>query len=400
MSSSPIAALEIGTCRTVVLVGEMDEDQHLTVLGKGVAPSFGIRKGQVTDTQHARNGVAIALKQAADQGQTDIWSVLLAVAAGHVKSRVNVATVPVASRDHIVSAEDVEDVIEGAKFFTAEPDREVMHTIPQTYALDGLRHIYKPEGLQGRQLQLSMLIIDGKRAGIANLRNIAIDSRVDVSDIVFSGLCDALAVLTPEQKRNGVVVIDLGGGTTDYLVYADTVIASAGSIAVGGEHVTSDLSSAFNIDHKQAESLKLQYASAVVPPKIGLKRIQLPTGLGRDGQSVSMSSFQTVVNARMDETLRLIRTHLAESQLLHKLGAGVVFTGGGAAMPGLLELGASIFGLPCMVGDPRVNVSGLDDVPDPAAYSTAVGLLAYGAKSQRETGVMESIRNRLGRIFG
>ena len=400
MSTPPIAALEIGTSRTVVLVGEMDSSRRVTILGKGVASSFGLRKGQVIDSQNARRGVEIAIKQAADQGHVDIGEVLLAVGGGHVRSYANCAIASVASKDRIVTQEDIEEVTENAKSVAVEHDRDIMHTIPQKFSLDGQTGVVNPKGLQGSQLQLRMLIIDAKHSPVENLRNVAIAAKVDVDDIVFNGLCAALSVLSPDQKRNGVLVIDLGGGTTNYLVYADNVIASAGSIAIGGEHVTNDLAVAFNIERTQAEALKIQHGSAIVSPDIGLTRIQLPAGLGREGQSVSLRAFQTVINARMDETLRIVRARLGKDDVLHNLKTGVVFTGGGAAMPGLLQLGTSIFGMPCIVGNPCMNVSGLEDVPDPAAYATAAGLVLYGVKTYHETDVMQSIRDHLGRIFG
>ena len=308
MAIPPIAALEIGTTQTVVLVGELDQARRVRIIGKGVYPTTGVHKGQVVDLQHAKSGVEMAVKQAAEESQVDIGRVVMAVSGGHVEASQNQASVAVMSRDRIVTRDDVEEVTERAREIQLPDGREVMHTITQNFSLDGQSGIVKPEGLQGSQLLLNMLLIHAKRGPVENMRSVAVAAELDVDDVVFSGLCSALAVLTPDQKRNGVAVIDLGGGTTNYLAYAGSVMAAAGSIAVGGEHVTNDLVLAFNILQMRAEEMKLQYGSAVISPSAGLRRIPVPNDFGKQDQTISLKAFHTVINARMSETLQIIRS--------------------------------------------------------------------------------------------
>ncbi len=396
MAIPPIAALEIGTTQTVVLVGELDQARRVRIIGKGVYPTTGVHKGQVVDLQHAKSGVEMAVKQAAEESQVDIGRVVMAVSGGHVEASQNQASVAVMSRDRIVTRDDVEEVTERAREIQLPDGREVMHTITQNFSLDGQSGIVKPEGLQGSQLLLNMLLIHAKRGPVENMRSVAVAAELDVDDVVFSGLCSALAVLTPDQKRNGVVVVDLGGGTTNYLAYAGSVMAAAGSIAVGGEHVTNDLVLAFNILQMRAEEMKLQYGSAVISPSAGLRRIPVPNDFGKQDQTISLKAFHTVINARMSETLQIIRSRLHEADLLGKLGAGVVFTGGGASMPGICELGQSIFGVPCSVGEPSVFSPALDNVPNLPSFATAIGLIQYGIRTYHDTGMKDLLR----RIFG
>lgn len=221
---------------------------------------------------------------------------------------------------------------------------------------------------------------------------------MDVEDVVFSGLCVALSSLTSEQKRNGVAVIDLGGGTTSFLAYADNVIACAGSFGVGGDHITNDLTVAFNLPTGRAEDLKRRQGHAIVSSSTGLKRLIIPEELGMQERSISLKAFHTVINARQAETLRLVRSALHEAGILTRLNAGIIFTGGGAALPGLTELGRSIFGLPCLIGEP-CNVGGLANVEAPAAYATAAGLVLYGFKTYQETGIMRPVKEFLQGIF-
>ncbi len=398
MATPPIAALEIGTTQTVVLVGEMDDARRVKITGRGVYKSTGVRKGEVIDVNQARIGVERAVEQAANEAEVDINTLLLAVSGNHIEAQLNRGSLPIQTRGSIVSHEDVEEVTEFAKALRLPPERAVMHTMPQSFTLDGQSGIIKPEGLHGTLLSHDMLIIHALRARIENLRRVVQAAELNVQDVVFSGLCVALAVLSAQQKRAGVVVIDLGGGTTSFLAYAHNVIAAAGSFGVGGDHVTNDLVHAFNLTMARAEELKRSDGAAVVSGQIGLKRLIIPQDLGFEERSISLKAFHTVINARLDETLKLVHNALAKADVLQDIGAGIIFTGGGAAMPGLLELGSSIFGCQCQIGTP-CNLSGLDKYENSATYATAAGLVLYGLRTYQETGILRPVKEFLQGIF-
>ncbi|MDD5706496.1 MAG: cell division protein FtsA [Kiritimatiellae bacterium] len=391
MAIPPIAALEIGTTRTVALIGEIDDDQRVTITGRGVYPSTGVRKGQVVDLELAKVGVEMAVRQAADESEVNVGQLLLAVNGGHIEAVTNRGSVPVRARDHVVTREDVEEVMEIAKAVNLPPERDIMHTISQSFSLDGQSGIVKPEGMQGAQLALDMLVIHAVRNRIDNVRNVVQRVQLDVQDVTFGGLCAALAVLTPEQKRNGVAVIDLGGGTTSFLAYADNVMAAAGSLGIGGDHVTNDLALAFNIPIARAEELKRREGCALVSAGIGLKRLAMPQEVGFPERSISLKAFHVVINARIEETLRMVRGALHDAGVLTKLSAGIVLTGGGAYLKRLPELAQNVFGLPCMIGEP-INVAGLREVEDGAAYATTAGLTLYGFRTYRESSLLQPLR--------
>ncbi len=398
MAVPPIAALEIGTTRTVVLIGELDADRRVTVTGRGVYPSTGVRKGQIVDIEQASVGVEMAVRQAAEEADVDVGRLLLAVSGGHIGSLVSRGAAPVRARDRVVTREDVEEVMEVARAVSLPADRDIMHTIGQSFSLDGQCGIVKPEGMRGAQLALDMLIIHVVRNRVENIRKVVQMAHLDVQDVIFGGLCAALAVLTPEQKRNGVAVIDLGGGTTSYLAYAGNVLAAAGSFGVGGDHVTNDLALAFNIPIARAEELKRREGSALVAPDIGLRRLTIPQEAGFPERSISLKSFQVVIHARVEETLRLARGALHDAGVLPRLGAGIVLTGGGAGLPRVTELARRVFGLPCVIGEPR-NVLGLHDVRDASAYATAAGLVLYGFRTCGESGFLQPLRDWWRRVF-
>ena len=399
MAIPPIAALEIGTSRTVVCVGESDENGRVKITGVGTYPTIGVRKGQVIDLSQARTGVETAAKQAEKLADVSIWQVLLATSGGHIQSVVNPGMVAIRSADHVVSREDIDEVTENAKEVQLEADRQVLHTITQSFTVDDQPGIVKPEGMRCKMLTLNVMAVHGLKSRIDNAVSVARSAQLDVTDVAFSGICSALAVLTPEQKRNGVVLVDLGGGTTNYVAYCNNVISAVGCIAVGGDHVTNDIALAFNIPLNRAEEIKRAEGSAVIDAESGARRVTLPAEVGFEERLLSCKALHTVINARMDETFRVLRSRLDEAGVMPHLGGGVVLTGGGAYLRKVPELAHRVFGLPCRIGLP-VNVDGLESVDQPAAYSSVAGLALYGRMTYEDRGLFSPVKNILKGWFG
>ncbi len=391
MAIPPIAALEIGTSRTVVCVGE-SENGRVKITGTGSYPTTGVRKGQIFDVTQARTGVETAVKQAEKQSDVSIWQVLLALSGGHIMTTVNPGMLTIRSSDYVVSRDHIEEVIENAKEVHLDPDRQVLHTITQTFTVDDQPGIVKPEGMRCKMLSLNVMAVHGVKSRIENAVNVAKSAGLEVVDVAFSGVCAALAALTVEQKRNGVVLIDLGGGTTNYVAYSNDVVVALGSVAVGGDHVTNDIALAFNIPQNSAEELKRTEGSALIDAESGTERITLKTAVGFEERTLSCKALHTVINARMDETLRVVRARLHEAGVLPHVGGGVVLTGGGAYLRRVTELAQRVFGAPCRIGVP-VNVDGLEQEDQPAALCTAAGLALYGHMTYEDRGVLAPVKN-------
>ena len=379
MAMDPIVALEIGTSKVAALVAEMREDGHVMITGMGEHPATGVRKGEIIDLENAVTGVRAALGMAEESGKLAIRQVHLVSSGGHVQSLVNRGAIRVLSREHEISHEDIEQVMEVARAVNLPADREIMHTICQHFSVDDQARVIKPEGMEGAKLALDMLVVHGVRARLHNTIRVARSVPIGVQDVAFGGLCSALAVLTPEQKRSGALVIDLGGGTTDYLAYAGAVVASAGALGVGGDHITNDIALAFNIPTSRAERLKCESGSAVIGAPVS-QRISLPAEVGFPGRKVSLHALHTVINARADEMVGAIRERLSLDGILHHIGAGVVLTGGGAHLKGMTELAGKVFGLPCSVGIPR-GVTGLATATGGPQYAACSGLALYAFKT-------------------
>ena len=399
MAIPPIAALEIGTSRTVVCVGESGERGRVRITGVGVCPTIGVRKGQIVDLSKVRVGIDKAVKEAEKASGVDIWQVLIALSGGHIQAEVNSGMLAIRSNDHVVSREDMEELGESVNDVQLESDRQLLHTIPLTFTVDDQSGIVKPEGMRCKMLALDVMAIHGLKNRIDNAVNAAKSAKLDVTDVAFSGIGAALSVLTPEHKHNGVALIDLGGGTTSYVAYCNSVFAASGCIAVGGDHITNDVALAFTIPQARAEDVKRRYGSAVIAPDSGNKRVTLPADVGFEERSIGCKALQTVINARVDETLRIVRSRLDDAGVLPHLGAGLILTGGGAYINGVTDLARLVFGLPCRIGVPS-NVDGLDGVDQSAALAAVAGLVVHGRNNYEDRGLLSPVKHVLKGWFG
>jgi cell division protein FtsA len=380
MSRPPIAALEIGTSKICALVGETREDGNIMITGLGSCPSCGVRKGIIVDMEKAVECVRTAVQEAEASGSVEIRQVYLVVSGDHIRSIVNQGSVPVFDPARGISADDISTVSEIARAVNLHHDSEIMHTIRQTYAVDGQSRIINPQGMHGARLSMDMLIVHGTRNIINNSIKAARSVGIEVLDVAFSGLCAALATLTPEQKECGVALIDLGAGTTSYVVYADDAIATLGVIAVGGDHLTNDISQGFTISLRHADVLKHESGAAVIEADDRFRRIVIPPEGGFPACSVSASDLNAIINARMDETFKIIRNEFEKKFLLAELGAGVVLTGGGAHLKGIDRLAEQVFALSSSIGKPR-SFSGMATVHEGPEYSAPLGMLRYAVRS-------------------
>jgi len=386
MAIPPVAALEIGTSKVIALIGELREDGSVMITGMGEHPSVGVRKGEISDLENAVVCVQAVLKAAEEHSGVSVEQIHLAVSGGHIHSFVSRGALPVRDPEGMITTDDVEEVMEMARAISLSPDREMIHTICQHFCIDEQERVVRPEGMEGARLALDMLVLHGVRSRLNNAVRVVERIPIDVQDVAFSGLCSALAVLTPEQKKIGVVVIDLGGGTTDYMAYAGGVVASGGALGLGGDHITNDIALAFNIPMARAERLKKEFGSATIPPTIDPPKVSLPAEVGFPGKKISLKSLHTVINARVDEMFSTVKRRLIEENVLAHVGAGVVLTGGGAHMKGVTDLASEVFGVPCFVGKPR-KVSGIALATEGPQYAACIGLVQYGFRTQEDPGV-------------
>ena len=395
------AALEIGTSRTVLAVGETQAGGRMKILSHAEIPSSGVRKSQIIDISQATQSIRSVLreieaKQDSTGGNVEIHNALLVASGQHI----NVAN---AEGNAVVAGGRVGDaeIMEAARRSREMPipkGRELLDIVDQDYQIDSLVGITSPKGMSGRMLRLNTLQIHASSDRIQDARTAAEGARLEISEPVFAATCTADAVLEEHERRNGVLVLDLGGGSTGYAAYCDGYLAAAGVVGVGGDHVTNDIAYAFQTTNAQAERLKTDEASAVIGQyTTDNARVRL-TGSSAlmESRAISRRALDTVVNARLKELFTVIRETLEEADLIHRLHAGVVIAGGGAGMRDMESLAELELGLGVRRGRP-LQVDGLEDVPDPWAFATISGALLY---SQRASGTDKSfLGDIIGRFF-
>ncbi len=387
MAASLITALEIGTGTAKVLMAEVREDGGLMVAGTGECESRGVRKGEIVDFELALETVRRSLEAAETAARRSIGeSIYLAVSGGRAASRLHTGGIPVLNEyDEVggeITAEDIEQTLEVARKIPLADDRIRMHTLQQSFEVDGRGGIANPQHMLANSLHVGMLLIHGQRSVVENIRKLTTHVPVACADAAFGGLCSALAVLTPEHRRAGAAVIDLGGGTTDYVVYHAGLVRLAGSLAVGGDHITADICSGLNLNRRQAEALKKESGSALINRLQSNQNISIPAEGGFSGRVVRAAALHTIVHARVEETLQLIAAELEAAGLAGQLGGGVLLTGGGSALAGVTDLAQQVFNAPCRIGT-VTDCVGLSTKQEGARFAAAVGCVRYAAEKQR-----------------
>ena len=398
MRRAPLVALEIGTSKVCALVGEVREDNNIMIIGMGQCVSCGVRKSIILDLDSVIKCIQIALERAEKTGKLDIRQVYMTISGGHIHSLVSHGIAPVYDVHSGICRDEIEQVMNTARSVNLSPDSDVLHTIPQNYSVDGQRGITNPEGMHGAQLSVDMLIIHVSRNHIRNAVKAVSGLGIDVLDVVFAGLCAALATLTPEQKASGVALLDIGGGSTSYVVYANNTIATAGVLAVGGDHITNDIALGLNLPLKRAERLKCESGSAVLETSTYFQRIPIPAEGGFSAASVAVCDLTTIINARVSEFFMLIRNDLEKKSLLHHLAAGIVLTGGSAHLKGINSVAEEIFDMPCSIGKP-INFSGMPSVYEGPEYAAPLGLLRHASTNASHTSEILSLSGFLKRLF-
>jgi cell division protein FtsA len=381
--SSIIVGLETGTSKICAVVGEMSsESSGLNIIGVGQARSRGVRKGEIADPATAAEDIRNAIVEAEQMADVEIRSVYLGVTGGHIRGFSNRGVHPVVSADREIMEEDVEDVIKNAKAINLPAENYVLHAIRQHFLVDGQDGVVDPVGLLGSRVEVDMHVVHGNFNRLQNPIRAVKGLQLEVEAIVFNGLASALALLSSEQKELGALVIDLGGGATEYAVYSGGVIKHTGVLAVGGDHVSNDLAYGLKVPLGRAEELKLKHGAAFVEEADKGQSVTTGGETALPAKSVNLEHLRRIMSLRLEETFELIAEDLADAHLQQYLRAGVVLCGGGARIPGIQKLAERVFGLPASLG--RTNsISGIKSALDQPEFATAIGLVKFGSFQQK-----------------
>jgi cell division protein FtsA len=397
--SNIIVGLEIGTSKVCAVVGEQNADGGLNIVGLGQSPARGVRKGEIVDAAQAEECVRNAIVEAEQMADVEIRNVYLGVTGGHIRGFNNRGVHPVVSADREISEDDVQDVIKNAKAINLPAENTVVHAVRQHFFVDGQDGILNPVGMLGARLEVDVHVVHGVTNRLQNAVRLVKGLQLEVDEIVFNGLASSLALLTNEQKELGALVIDIGGGTTDYVVYADGVIKYTGALALGGDHVSNDLGHGLKVPLSRAEKLKLEHGSALVDEAMKGRTLTITNELGMPLKTINVEHLQRIMSLRLEEIFQIVAQDLEQAGLADYLRAGVFLCGGCARVPQIAKLAEPIFQLPVSLGQTN-SVSGLKSALDQPEFVTAIGLAKFGSLKTRKREGKSSIAQGIKGVFG
>jgi cell division protein FtsA len=397
-NSDLMVGLEIGTSKICVVVGEGRLDGTIKILGVGQAPSRGVRKGEIVDFETAMKCVHEAVVDAEQKSDVMIRSVYVAVAGTHIQSFNNRGCITLPEDRDEIDEQDVEDVKINAREVSIPAQNAFLHSIIQHYHVDGQDGVLNPIGMLGHKLEADFHIIHGVRTRIQNTIRCVKELPLEVEDVVFSVLASAQVVLTQHQKNLGALVIDIGGGTTDYILYVDGAVRQSGVFGVGGDHITNDISMGLRIPMARAEKLKIEEGGCVLGNCLPGETILLKDDSGFAGKEVERENLNTIIHLRLRETFELLKRQLEEESFINYAGAGIFITGGCSLLSGIDHLAQEVFEMPAHAAHAQ-TMSGLTSAFENPQFSTAIGLIKYAQAVQADR-PRRGIGRILGRLFG
>ncbi len=375
-----LVGLDIGTSKVVAIVGELQADGTIEVIGIGSHPSRGLKKGVVVNIESTVQSIQRAVEEAELMAGCEIHSVYAGIAGSHVRSLNSHGIVAI--KDKEVVQGDVDRVIDAAKAVAIPADQKILHVLPQEYIIDSQEGIRDPIGMSGVRLEAKVHIVTGADSAAQNIVKCVQRCGLAVDDIVLEQLASSYAVLTEDEKDLGVCLVDIGGGTTDIAVFGGGAIRHTAVIPIAGDQVTNDIAVSMRTPTQYAEDIKLKYACALSQLANPDETIEVPSVGDRPPRRLARQTLAEIVEPRYEELFVLIRDELRRCGLEETVATGVVLTGGTAKMEGAIELAEEVFHMPVRLGVPQY-VTGLTDVVGNPIHATGVGLLLY-AKSMAD----------------
>ncbi len=375
---SNLTSIDVGTTKICTTIAEINDNGDVWVVGVGVAPSNGLHKGLVVNISEAREAIRVSVRKAEQTCNYKVESAYLGVTGRHVSSINNRGVVAITRSDRLVRPDDLKRVLSSAQSVKVPNDRKLLHVIPRGYSVDGQVGVKNPVGMYGFRLDVETHIVTAAATSIQNLVKCVRGIGIDIEDLVLEPLASSEAVLTEDEKQVGVVIADIGGGTTDICVFKDGSIWHSAILPVAGYQLTRDIAIGLGLPFDVAEEMKKRYGS-VMP--VYESKMETANPISEDGHGVSYQDLCDIIRARVEEILRLILLELPSSDYESLVPAGLVLAGGTANLSGIETLGREILRLPVRVGVPT-HISGITDSLRDPAYATSVGLLLWGAKNE------------------
>lgn len=399
MKRTTLASIDVGTTKVCTTIADVTSDGGIRVVGVGVTPSHGLHKGLVVNINEAGESIRESVRKAQQASATRIESAYVGVTGRHVSSLNNRGVVAITRNDRLVRPDDLRRVLECARTVKVPNDRKLLHVIPRGYAVDGQVGVKNPVGMHGFRLDVETHIITAATTSVQNLVKCIRSIGIDIDDLILEPLASSEAVLTEDEKQVGVILADIGGGTTDIAVFKEGSIWHTSILPVAGYQLTRDVAIGLGLPFDVAEEMKKKYGS-VMP--VYESKVETNPAISQDGHGVSYQDLCDIIRARMEEIMRLILLEMPRAEYEMLVPAGLVLTGGSANLSGIEALGRDVLRLPVRVGVPT-NMYGITDSLRDPAYATSVGLLLWGAKNEgahtwRSVGFATRLRRLLFRM--
>ena len=399
------AGLEIGTSKICVVVGEVDTDGSIKILGIGQAPSRGVRKGEIVDFETAQTCLHDALVQAEEKTDVMIGNVYLAIPGSHIESLCNRGSIriPDGPGANEITEEDLDEVRDLARDVSLPQQNVFLHSIIRDYYVDGQEKVQQPVGMFGKVVEADYHIIHGIKTRMQNTIRCVREIPISVDEVVFSPIAAAQVMLSKEQKDRGALLIDIGGGTTDYVMYLGGSVAQSGCIAVGGDHITNDISMVMKVPLTRAERLKIEHGSVMVQNVDQDEFIVLEDDPHFSGLKIDKIMLNKIINARVSEIFEQLRNRIMKDDDIAALGAGIFLTGGSSKLKEIDKLAEEIFSLPVSLASIS-SMSGATAPFENPQLATPMGLIRYAqmieANKTEKTNPFKLFRKKLGGLFG
>jgi len=394
-----VAGIDVGTTKICTIIGCPQSDGRLEVVGVGLNPSAGLKRGIIVDREDAIGSIVESVESAQQQAEVEVERAYVGVTGAHISSvnitgRTNVAPGPA------VSEQDVQRAVQSARDAVPLPqDREIIHEVVREFTVDGEPGVTRPVGMSARRLDVELHAVTGTVSIVENVERCVIDAGVAVGQRVLEPIATGMAVITDAERDLGVILVDVGGGTSDVAVFLDGSIAHTSAIPVGGDHTTRDIARLLRVSFEEAEKLKCRFGRALPNEEAGDERVQVQLANGDQSEEVPLSLIAEIIEPRMEEIFSLVRGNIKRAGIYEQASAGVVLSGGGSKLPETAGLASRVLdGLPARVGSPRGTLGMVDAVASPV-YATGVGLaMLAGREGASATGEDDGTRSLIQRV--
>lgn len=405
--SNVVFGLDIGTSKVAACVGQINEGT-IDIIAMSKVPNCGVRKGMVCDIEDTVSAISAVLEDAERVSGVPLTSAYVGMGGNHISSVGSKGVVAVSRADGEVTPSDVERVIDAAKAVAIPANREIIHIIPRNFIIDGQTNIKDPIGMTGIRLEAETLVISAAASATKNLTKCVMQAGLDIDELVFSPLATAKSLLSKKQKEMGVLLVDIGAGTTSMVIFEEGEILYCAILPVGSLHITNDIAIGLRISLEAAEKIKIKYGSANLEKIRDSEKIDLSDFDASENQKVEKKYVAQIIEARLVEIFSMIRDELKKIGKDGMLPAGVVFTGGGCKLEGLIDFSKNYLRLPAQIGYPIMEISGMVDKLDDPLYVTSVGLMLWGLEQTRQgkaelynfnLGKFDNVLNKARNIF-